>query len=455
MKLADIEKGRDLFALDPEEEATLNKIAKPIGIDRPITEIDPDVEPGGPKTHKWFMNPRFHAGLAITGLSILGFFVYWLIGGMNQKTQAANVDREKEALEQEVRKYRSRDADSRRENLNLTQANQFSAVPLESDQKKGKPSAKNTTPASVPATPTLAPQRVRPQNTVRMPRRSTYTPRPVRPPARISAPPRSASVASKPPAPSISDCTEYVRTGVIVPACKVHRISLKQEPAQKPIDVGRQFKPAPASKPIKLTPYKPPTTAAARSTRKAPTKPSGPKINYLAGQIPTMEQYQQQHFGAGSSTRTPIGAKKIKAKVEDFVEWDSPQVAQQMVIPLTITEGPQKGLPAEAKIVQLNGVQFRAEVVSINGEPVEPGTMELRKGNTAYLRADIKRRGGVSFKDRLVSTGLAIAGEAASDQLVNVRGGNHVSNLVSQNRNGGQPITQTWRFSGNVVIVRK
>ncbi|NJR56386.1 MAG: hypothetical protein HC768_18610 [Acaryochloris sp. CRU_2_0] len=47
----------------------------------------------------------------------------------------------------------------------------------------------------------------------------------------------------------------------------------------------------------------------------------------------------------------------------------------------------------------------------------------------------------------------AIGGEIASDQLANVRGGNHLSRLMPNSSQQGQQVTQYWRFAGKVEIV--
>ena len=83
------------------------------------------------------------------------------------------------------------------------------------------------------------------------------------------------------------------------------------------------------------------------------------------------------------------------------------------------------------------------------------GTMEVRRKNTKYLRAQLKRQGGESFGDRVMGTVAAIGGEIATDQLADVRGGNHISRLVShpQRQRGRQEVTQYWRFDGEVELV--
>ncbi|NJM68676.1 MAG: hypothetical protein HC851_24935, partial [Acaryochloris sp. RU_4_1] len=124
-----------------------------------------------------------------------------------------------------------------------------------------------------------------------------------------------------------------------------------------------------------------------------------------------------------------------------------------VIIPLQITSGPQKGQTAEAKIAQINGLQFTAHLISLNGQEVEPEKFELRRQNTKYLRADLKHQGGESFGDKILGTVTAIGGEIASDQLANVRGGNQISRLVSSPRQQGREVTQYWKFDGKVEIV--
>jgi hypothetical protein len=232
-----------------------------------------------------------------------------------------------------------------------------------------------------------------------------------------------------------------------VPACASYGIQEKANPQQQPVVFNKNPKPT-AKQPIQLKPLN-------KSTRVAYTPKAKPsyQVNYMAGEIQTVDQFQEEFYGTANPTGTPQLAR-MEAKVIDHVEWLTPEDAQKVIIPLKITSGSQKGQTAEAKIGQINGLQFTAYLVSLNGQEVEPEKFELRRQNTKYLRADLKHQGGESFGDKVLGTVTAIGGEIASDQLANVRGGNHLSRLVSNpNQRGGQEVTQYWRFDGKVEIV--
>ena len=292
------------------------------------------------------------------------------------------------------------------------------------------------------------------QNTVSIPRRLYRSPSPKRSvtPAKPSP---SLLAKSKPSGPSLSECVGYVERSINVPGCNRYQISQKPQSSLQTASIGKisnvtrpTYTPRPQAKPVKLA-FGNKSKAKPRTT----VKPDY-QVNFMAGEIQTVDQFEAEFYGAGQSATAPTRTS-MKAKVIDHVEWLSPQEAQQMVIPLKITSGPHKGQTAEAKIQQMNGLQFTAHVVSINGQNIEPETMEVRRKNTKYLRAQLKRQGGESFGDRVMGTVAAIGGEIATDQLADVRGGNHISRLVSnpQRQRGRQEVTQYWWFDGEVELV--
>jgi hypothetical protein len=230
-----------------------------------------------------------------------------------------------------------------------------------------------------------------------------------------------------------------------VPECASYRISKKTTAAEPIVNTPQK----PASRPLAKKPVKLAFNPTSKPVVKS--KPSY-QVNYAAGEIQTVDQFQEEFYGTGDPTGTPQ-LSRMEAKVIDHVEWLTPEDAQKVIIPLKITSGSQKGQTAEAKIGQINGLQFTAYLVSLNGQEVEPEKFELRRQNTKYLRADLKHQGGESFGDKVLGTVTAIGGEIASDQLANVRGGNHLSRLVPNSNQRGQEVTQYWRFDGKVEIV--
>ncbi|NJR56387.1 MAG: hypothetical protein HC768_18615 [Acaryochloris sp. CRU_2_0] len=250
--------------------------------------------------------------------------------------------------------------------------------------------------AERPPVPTRPP--VRTQNTVRIPRRwSNVSPpyslmarRPVaRPPIRsFPSPPSIRSAQSQ--KPSLDSCIGYFERNVSVPGCASYRIS-KNTTAAQPI-VKSPSTPAVRPRPIAKNPLKLAFNPTTKPTAKR--KPDY-QVNYAAGEIQTVDQFEQEFYGSGQTSAPQLS--RMTAKVVDRVEWLTPEDAQKVIIPLIITSGPQKGQTAEAKITQINGLQFTAHVVNLNGQEIESGKLELRNKNTKYLRADLKRQGGESL----------------------------------------------------------
>lgn len=454
--------GRELFS-SPEDDEILEGIVEKKEEDRPISQVMTDIEPGGRKTHRWFMSPK-HQTLAIgTGFLAVGLLAHWIIfGGQRPKAVVTREQKEIAALKKKVAYFEGQGQTKTRENSALTQGAQFEAIPMEGQPDPKKDGAFQVSNRQTPPTATPTPPRppatnrrpVTARNTVPVPRR-TYTPSPRLPQAR--RPPISTfrQQTKAQSAPSLNNCVEFVQSGVNVPACGRYKISLKQTPASKPITLGQTPKPAIARNPTPFKrPAKPVLTAYAQP-KASQTKPDY-QVNFMAGEIQTMDQYQEEMYGSGQKTgKATLVPAKFTARVIDHVEWTSPQEAQQIVIPLVITSGQLQGQEAEAKITSLNGVQFTAQLTTLNGQEVEPGAYELRKKNTKYLRAQHKRQGGSNLGNRLLGTVAAIGGEIASDQLANVRGGNHISGLVPRAGQSRQQITQYWKFDGNVEIVKK
>lgn len=446
--------GRALFS--PEEAELLEGLDATFTQEDPLADVDVNLnEPGGRKRPPPYKDSRYQA-IALIVVVILGVWGFAANSFMRSSgSDPVKEDRQKSELKAKAKKYEGQAQRKSRENATLTQGAQFASVPMGQEKATPAPGSTKTPKSAYPKTPKPSRPRggVAPKNTNTV-ALSRYQPKPPPPRTRFSVPPRRAvSPPSKPSGPSLSECAGYVETGLKVPACDRHNIQTQPEPTQAPIEVG-QRPPArpPVRPPVKLTPYKPSETVAyAPKVSKVKTKPAY-QVNYLAGEIQTVDQYEAEiNDSANVSTTVPKVA--MKAKVADLVEWDSAQVAQQIVIPLTITSGSHKGQPAEAKITKLNGVQFEAHLISLNDEPVEPGTMQLRRKNTRYLRAKVKRHGGSSFGNRIISAGLGVAGDVVSNRLANVDGGNHVSRLVPQGGQRGGQISQTWRFDGTVDIV--
>lgn len=471
MSQVEAQEGRELFTT-PEQDSAIEAIAKPLEDDRPISAIDLGIAPEGRKTHLWYMNSLAQwAAIAIVCI-IAGTIVHKIVfGGGKPKIVVAGESQQIADLKARLAEYEGTGEDQLRENAALTQGAQFESIPMDGQQdpkKDGATLANNSRPGTAPTTARTKPQPapstparrpVTSRNTVSL-RRPRYTspPRPVSSyrPAVVAAKPRSNFKAE--PKPTLENCVEFVQGGINVPACAKHRISVKKEPASKPVTLG-QTTPTPTlpkpTKPIKLTPYKRPIkTAYARPT--APKAKPRSQVNFMAGEIQTMDQYEQEMNGAGSSVQPSAPAvSRMAAKVVRHVEWRSQDEAQRVIIPLTITSGPHKGQSAEAKITSLNGTQFTAELTKINNQSVEPGQYVVEQKNTKYLLAQYKTQGGSSFGKQILGAALAVGGEVASDQLANVRGGSHISNLVPRGGQQRGATGQYWKFSGSVDIVSK
>lgn len=462
MNNQDTQNAREYFTPD-EQDAIIEEITKPVGEDRPIAQVDTGIEPGGRKKHVWYQSTQFQYGVILSGCILIGWVGNAIINGGKQPQVVASSEQQQiAALKKRLAKAEANKANQTRENSALTQGAQFDAIPLDGQNDKATPVSNTPTTPAKPTTPhpPSAQSQQRPiasRNTVRVTPTRRYAPPPrvTRPVYRPTRPNYQAQPKLKlkaEPKITLANCVEFVQGGVDVPACAKHRIKIRKTPQSQPVT----FNPAPKPiqqrpiKPIQLTPYKPPTQTAYVPKSK-PVKPSY-EVNYLAGEIQTVDQYEQEFYGSGQTKSVPqLG--RMMAKVIDHVEWLSPEDAQQLIIPLQITSGPNKGQTAEAKITKINGLQFTAHVVSLNGREIEPGRLELRRKNTKYLRAEMKRQGGVSFGKRLLGTVAAIGGEVASDQLANVRGGNHISGLIPRSGQSRQQITQYWRFDGEVEIV--
>lgn len=456
MSSSEAQEGRELFS--DEDDQAIEAIAKPLDAsDRAVDNIDVGFDPEGDKEHPWFMDTRVQAAVIFAFLILASTGVHAIVtGGRKKPVLVAGPDAQVTALKQKLADYEGQDTAYTSENAGLTQDAQFSAVPLD----PGQPTNQNgTTPArttaNTPPPPPPQPQRrpVTAQNTVRVPTNRRI------PSAVAARPPVSAYkvrprqvINKKPSGPSLAECVEYSQLNVDIPACKIHRIKVKQVTENKPVTIGRNTRPVTAKKKVNLTAYKQPIkTAYARPT--ATQKPQY-TVNFMAGEIQTVDQYEAEMKSGSSAASSAPTAANMKAKVVRHIVWRSPEEASKLKIPLTIESGTHKGKQATAKITSLNGLQFTAELVEIGGQKVEPGQYIVERDNTPYLIADHKHQGGPSFGKRLLGTTLAVAGEVASDQLANVRGGNHISGLVP---NGGQQqgtTGQFFKFSGKVNIVR-
>ena len=477
MSQVEAQEGREIFTTQ-EQDSVIETLAQPIEDDRPISTIETGIAPEGRKTHEWFKSTYFYGAviLVFVGVSAIGVHRVFT-GNRKPKIVVAGETEQIAGLKAKISQLESEKSQQLGDNSSLTQGAQFESIPLEGQQNPnatGKPTAQQpgiaTNPAARPGTTTTAPQTpprgparvparrtVTPRNTVRLNRPRYTAPAPVRAyrPAVAPAKPRTALKAE--PKPTLENCVEFLQGGINVPACAKHRISIKTQAPTKPITLG-QATPTPTVpktiKPVKLTPYKRPIKTAYARPSVVKAKPSH-QVNFLAGEIQTMDQYDQEFSGSNSpaSPNTPT-VSKMSAKVVRHVEWRSQDEAQRVIIPLTITSGPHKGQSAEAKITSLNGTQFTAELTKLNNQPVGPGQYMIEQKNTTYLLAQYKTQGGSSFGKQVLGAALAVGGEIASDQLGNVRGGSHISNLVPR---GGQqgPNGQYWKFSGNVDIIAK
>ncbi|MGR3277871.1 hypothetical protein ACSYAD_22495 [Acaryochloris marina NIES-2412] len=447
-----VEEAKATLLDDPELTELLeeNKIAE----GRPINDLEKMVDPGDKVKHPYYLQPWFRIGFIAIPLIILGFVGYKLWGPKPPVVMALG-DKDKQIIDltEKLQQSELEKAQLSQDNMGLTQAadlepfqqrqKRLKQQQLKQQQAQKQQAQKN--PVQVGGKP------VQPKNTVRVPRRLYGTPTPKR--SYTPAKP-SPSLLAKSSGPSLNECVGYVERNIKVPGCNRYQISQKPQSSQTnsigkiPKATRPAYTPRPQTKPVKLA-------FASKSKAKSRTKVKpNYQVNFMAGEIQTVDQFEAEFYGSGQSAAQPTRTS-MKAKVIDHVEWLSPQDAQQMVIPLKITSGPHKGQTAEAKIQQMNGLQFTAHVVSINGQKIEPGTMEVRRKNTKYLRAQLKRQGGESFGDRVMGTVAAIGGEIATDQLADVRGGNHISRLVSnpQRQRGRQEVTQYWKFDGEVEIV--
>ncbi|NJR56486.1 MAG: hypothetical protein HC768_19200 [Acaryochloris sp. CRU_2_0] len=410
---------------------------------RPINDLEHLVDPGDKTKHPYYLQPWFRIGAVSLILIILGTIGY-LIWGPKSKPSLALGDKDKQIIHLTERLQQSdvEKAQLQQDNMELTQAADLE--PFEQRQQEKKRQQLRLQQQPRPPQPRSRPP-VNPRHVVTVPRRLYASP-PV-PQRRYtpSRPNRTLFARADSNQPSLSECVGYLERGISVPSCARHRISQKVQKSAQPTSVSdskpnRPIMPRPTNKnPIKL---------AFNPTAKR--KPDY-QVNYAAGEIQTVDQFQEEFYGSGQTSAPQLS--RMTAKVIDHVEWLSPEDAQKMIIPLQITSGSHKGQTAEAKISQINGLQFTAYLISLNGQEVEPGTLELRRQNTKYLRADLKHQGGESFGDKILGTVTAIGGEIASDQLANVRGGNQISRLVSSPRQQGREVTQYWKFDGKVEIV--
>lgn len=470
MSQVEAQEGRELFTT-PEQDSAIEAIAKPLEDDRPISAIDLGIAPEGRKTHLWYMNSLAHwAAIAIVCI-IAGTIIHKILfGGGKPKIVVAGESQQIADLKARLAEHEGTGEDQLRENAALTQGAQFESIPMDGQQdpkKDGTTLANNSRPGTDPTTARTKPQpapstparrSVTPRNTVRLNRpRYTSPPRPLTSyrPAAVAAKPKANFKAE--PKPTLENCVEFVQGGINVPACAKHQISVKKEPATKPITLGQTPTPTVPRpvKPIKLTPYKRPIKTAYAKPQAPKAKPRS-QVNFMAGEIQTMDQFEQEFNGPGPSAQpsAPV-VSKMSAKVVRHVEWRSEGEAQRVIIPLTITSGPHKGQSAEAKITSLNGTQFTAELTKINNQSVEPGQYVVEQKNTKYLLAQYKTQGGSSFGKQILGAALAVGGEVASDQLANVRGGNNIANLVPRGRQRQGATGQYWKFSGDVDIVAK
>lgn len=442
---------QDLFQ-ESDGLATFIEDPKPWEQERPIDQVESKVQARRLRL-PLHMSPKLQFAIVFTGVVSGVVLLLWLFGFFNRPEQAtATPEQVKiEALTKKLQDLEDQEAQWQQKvgektlTANLTEFNQKK----QQQQRLNKLLAAKNKAKS-------APKPVQPKNTVQMPKRtSNVSPprslmvrRPVSRPATRPSPPPQKIAATKPSKPSLDSCIEYLERDVSVPECASYQISKKK--AETEPMVKSSSTPAVRSvtkKPLKLAFA---GDSQTQSKAKAKAKPDY-QVNYMAGEIQTVDQFEDEFYGSGQSASAPQ-LSSMKAKVIDHIEWLSPEDAQQIIIPLQITSGPNKGQTAEAKITEMNGVQFTAQVISLNGKEVEPGKLELRRKNTKYLRAEVKRQGGENFGKRLLGTVAAIGGEVASDQLANVRGGSHISRLVpGQSR--GQAVTQFWRFDGEVEIV--
>lgn len=451
-----VEEAKATLLDDPELNELLeeNKVAE----GRPINDLEKMVDPGDKVKHPYYLQPWFRIGFIAVPLLITGFVGYKLWGPKPQVVMALG-DKDKQiiSLTEKLQQSELEKAQLAQDNMGLTQAADLE--PFDQRQKRLKQQAQKQKALKAQQAGQKKPLQVggkpvQPKNTVRVPRRlyGNSTPKRTYTPAKPSP---SLLAKSKPSGPSLNECVGYVERSMNVPGCNRYQISQKPQSSSQTSSIGKipkvtrpTYTPRPQAKPVKLA-------FANRSKAKPQTKVKPDyQVNFMAGEIQTVDQFESEFYGSGQGAAPPTRTS-MKAKVIDHVEWLSPQDAQQMVIPLKITSGPHKGQMAEAKIQKMNGLQFTAHVVSINSQEIEPGTMEVRRKNTKYLRAQLKRQGGESFGDRVMGTVAAIGGEIATDQLADVRGGNHISRLVSnpQRQRGGQEVTQYWKFDGEVEIV--
>ncbi|NJR57274.1 MAG: hypothetical protein HC768_23775, partial [Acaryochloris sp. CRU_2_0] len=129
------------------------------------------------------------------------------------------------------------------------------------------------------------------------------------------------------PKPSLNDCIDIARQGFKVPACASYRIQEKANPQQQPIAFNKTPKPT-AKQPIQLKRLNKPTTVA--YTPKAPKAKPSYQVNYAAGEIQTVDQFQEEFYGSGQTSAPQLS--RMTAKVIDHVEWLSPEDAQKVII---------------------------------------------------------------------------------------------------------------------------
>lgn len=463
MTNTDVDTARKTFTTD-EQDQVITALAEPIS-DRPIEKVQPRVSayPGGRKSHRWYQSSKVQYGIIFAiALAIISILSSLLGGGSKSPNAQANESSEIKQLKSDLVKVTKEKQNLAESNAQLTQSAQFHQIPVEN------PNSKQTTPKPgqrLPPTSNSSQRtRVKPQNTVRIPKNSLSrsTPSSQRlitpPPARSASIQPSSVKPVKSDGPSLSECIDIVRQDLEVDACNKHRIKKKSTPEQTPIKIGRTPKPL-ANKPINLKKIDrnqiPSTVAFAKKTK--PVSKKDYQVNFAQGQIQTEEQFNEEFYGSGSTATAGAKYPAMKARLAEAIDWTSPKEAQGMTIPLKITSGPKQGQSAEAKITQMNGTQFTAHVTRINGQEVEPGTIELRRKGTRFLKADIKTQGGSnSFGQKIINTAAAIGGEVVSDKLANVRGGNHISKLVEQDNfnSSGSPTSQYLRFkSGEIELV--
>ncbi|NJR57273.1 MAG: hypothetical protein HC768_23770 [Acaryochloris sp. CRU_2_0] len=120
MSNQEVQQGRELFTRNEQDEM-LTALAQPLSQDRPIARLETGLEPGGRKTHRWYMNTKYQF-VGIGGLMILVGLVghHLIFGGQKSPDVVARENKTIQELRTKLKQRDDEDAAKTRENASLT-----------------------------------------------------------------------------------------------------------------------------------------------------------------------------------------------------------------------------------------------------------------------------------------------------------------------------------------------